>query len=128
MNDIIIDWPLFHEQKAMLIAMADNPKRSRRSVELLDGLIALMDTLQDTLKVPKEPTVTEAMNQAGNDIAAELMAASVAKSMNGLGGSLTYEEWLNKEVENRDLCIAYSKSEIDSVTAIYLAMMRAKTL
>lgn len=128
MNDIIIDWPLFHEQKAMLIAMADNTKRSRRSVELLDGLIALMDTLQDTLEVSKEATVTEAMNQAGNDIAAELVTASVAKTMHGLGGSLTYEEWLNKEVENRDLCIAYSKSEIDSVTAIYLAMMRAKTL
>lgn len=128
MDDILIDWPLFHEQKAMLIAMADNTKRSRRSVELLDGLIALMDTLQDTLEVPKEPTVTEAMNKAGNDIAAELMTASVAKSMNGLGGSLTYEGWLNKEVANRDLCIAYSKSEIDSVTAIYLAMVRAKTL
>lgn len=128
MDDIIINWPLFHEQKAMLIAMADNTKRSRRSVELLDGLIALMDTLQDTLEVPKEATVTEAMNKAGNDIAAELMTASVAKSMNGLGGSPTYEEWLNKEVANRDLCIAYSKSEIDSVTAIYLAMVRAKTL
>lgn len=128
MDDIIINWPLFHEQKAMLIAMADNTKRSRRSVELLDGLIALMDTLQDTLEVSKEPTVTEAMNKAGNDIAAELMTASVAKSMNGLGGSLIYEEWLNKEVANRDLCITYSKSEIDSVTAIYLAMVRAKAL
>lgn len=84
------------------------------------------DSLID--RVPKETIVTEAMNKAGNDIAAELMTASVAKSMNGLGGSLTYEEWLNKEVANRDLCIAYSKSEIDSVTAIYLAMVRAKTL
>jgi len=55
MNDIIIDWPLFHEQKAMLIAMADNTKRSRRSVELLDGLINLLDVIQDTLE-PKEVT------------------------------------------------------------------------
>ena len=127
MDDIIIDWPLFHEQKAMLIAMADNTKRSRRSVELLDGLINLLDVVQDNLEVPKEAVVTKAMNQAGNDIATELVTASVAKSMDGLGGSLTYDEWLNKEVANRDLCIAYSKSEIDSVTAIYLAMVRAKT-
>lgn len=128
MDDIIIDWPLFHEQKAMLVAMASNTKRSRRSVELLDGLINLLDVLQDTLEIPKEVTVTTAMNQAGNDIATELVTVGIAKSMNGLGGSPTYEEWLNKEVANRDLCIAYSKSEIDSVTAIYLAMVRAKTL
>lgn len=53
MNDIIIDWPLFHEQKAMLIAMADNTKRSRRSAELLDGLINFLDVVQDNLE-PEE--------------------------------------------------------------------------
>lgn len=126
MDNIIIDWELLAEQKAMLIAMADNTKRSRRSIELLDGLIALLDTLQDTLEAPKEEIITEAMNKAGNNIASELLGASIAKSMNGLGGSLTYEEWLNKSIANRDLCIAYSKNEIDSVTAIYLAMVRAK--
>ena len=50
MDNIIIDWPLFHEQKAMLIAMADNPKRSKRSRELLDGLINFLDVVQDNLE------------------------------------------------------------------------------
>ncbi len=53
MDNIIIDWSLFHEQKAMLIAMADNTKRSKRSRELLDGLINFLDVVQDNLE-PKE--------------------------------------------------------------------------
>lgn len=70
--------------------------------------------------------VTEAMRKAGSDIACLLMDASIAKCMNGLGGGKSWDEWCAETVSNRDLCVAYLNEEIDSVTAIYLAMERAK--
>lgn len=70
--------------------------------------------------------VTEEMKEAGNKIASELMDASISKSVGGLGGSRTWEDYknANKEIENFDLISAYINKEIDSVTAIYLAMDR----
>jgi hypothetical protein len=70
--------------------------------------------------------VTDSMVQAGNDIASELIAACAYKSMNGLGGGLTWQEWLDKDVKNKDLIIAYVEKDMSSVEAIYLAMDRAR--
>lgn len=72
--------------------------------------------------------VTEEMRLAGNTIAHDLIVGNCAKAMNGLGGSLSYEQWVNEHSTNpnKDLLIAYVNDEIDSVTAIYLAMKRAK--
>ena len=73
--------------------------------------------------------VTPAMQKAGSDIASVLMNASIAKSMGGLGGGPTWEEWQEaaKDLANRDLVLAYVHDEIDSVTAIFIAMQRAQT-
>lgn len=71
-------------------------------------------------------TVTEEMRKAGSAIASALMDAGVAKCMNGLGGSKTWDEWVCEDVPNKDLIVAYLNEEIDSITAIYLAMERAK--
>ncbi len=68
--------------------------------------------------------VTDAMREAGEEIASLLMTAQVAKCMNGLGGSKTYGEWLETEMKNKDLVIAYLNDEICSVEAIYIAMGR----
>lgn len=70
--------------------------------------------------------VTDKMAEAGRQIASELMTAQVAYNMDGLGGSMYYEEWLEKPTKNRDLIMQYLLDEIDSVTAIYLAMEREK--
>lgn len=70
--------------------------------------------------------VTETMQQAGLKIASDTVNAKVAKHMNGLGGSITWEAWLEKDIPNRDLVVAYLEDRIDSVTAIFLAMHRAK--
>ena len=70
--------------------------------------------------------VTEAMAAAGRQIASDLLSASVSKSMGGLGGSKTWEEWANSDVKNRDIILAYLEEDIDSVTAIYKAMQRAQ--
>lgn len=72
--------------------------------------------------------VTEAMIEDGRQIASDIMNANVSKHMNGLGGSQTWDEWLDAGVKNRDLAIAYVNGEIDSVTAIYKAMQRAKLM
>lgn len=72
--------------------------------------------------------VTEAMIEDGRQIASDIMNANVSKRMNGLGGSQTWDEWLDAGVKNRDLAIAYVNGEIDSVTAIYKAMQRAKLM
>lgn len=50
-----IDWRLFHQQKAMLVAMADDEDRLTSEVEALDGLINLLDAIQDAL----EPETSE---------------------------------------------------------------------
>ena len=70
-------------------------------------------------------TVTDKMKQAGNDIAAHLTDASIHKACAGLAGcpELNVDDY---PAENRDLIRAYLAEEIDSVTAIYLAMSRVK--
>lgn len=70
--------------------------------------------------------VTPEMVKAGNDIASVLIDASVANSMNGLGGSTTWDEFVSRQTHNRDIVIDYLENRIESVTAIYLAMERAR--
>ena len=70
--------------------------------------------------------VTDAMRQAGSDIASALMNGSIAKSMDGLGGSKPWSEFVGDDAPNKDLVLAYLSGEIDSMTAIYVAMERAK--
>ncbi len=69
--------------------------------------------------------VTDLMIQAGQDIASNLIMASVSKQMDGLGGGLTWEEWLKTDVKNKDLIIDYAEKDMTAVEAIYLAMARA---
>lgn len=69
--------------------------------------------------------VTEEMRLAGENIANALIHASVSKSMGGLSGSKTWEEYLNNfNDENLDLILQYLDNKIDSVTAIFIAMQR----
>jgi hypothetical protein len=69
--------------------------------------------------------VTEKMRIAGRDMASSLTDANVSCSIGGAGGSLLWTEWLNRfNGNNKDLVAAYVNAEIDSVTAIYLAMER----
>jgi len=67
-------------------------------------------------------SVTEEMKLAGNAMAADLMSATIAKSFS--------ENWAEFIAEYRgkniDLIEAYVAEELDSVTAIYLAMEREK--
>lgn len=70
--------------------------------------------------------VTLEMQSAGREIASNLMDAQIAKQMNGLGGGTTWEQWLTQPIKNKDLIIAYLNDEIDSVTAIYIAMYRQR--
>lgn len=70
--------------------------------------------------------VTEDMAAAGRQIAADIVNAQVAKDMDGLGGSKTWGEWLSLDIKNRDIVFEYIYGNIDSVTAIYKAMQRAK--
>lgn len=70
-------------------------------------------------------TVTEQMKKAGS-IASNLYDASISKAMGGLGGCKTLDEWMDEEVPNRDIILLYLEEKIDSVTAIYMAMERAK--
>jgi hypothetical protein len=72
--------------------------------------------------------VTDSMVQAGNDIASELITASISKQMDGLGGGLTWNEWLKNDVKNKDLIISYVEKDMSSVEAIYLAMDREMEL
>lgn len=72
--------------------------------------------------------VTPEMQKAGSEMASVLMDAGIAKCMDGLGGSRTWSDWLAEDVPNRDLAIEYLDDKIDSVTAIYLAMDRARSL
>lgn len=72
--------------------------------------------------VPIEPT--EAMVAAGQEIAHELITANCCKSMNGLGGGKTWQEFKNT-CKNLELCEMYLNNDIDSVEAIYRAMLAA---
>ena len=97
------------------------------------GYLALLNSLQFTTPelyrlpegyqlVPTEPT--EAMVLAGQEIAHELIMANCCKSMNGLGGGKTWQEFKNT-CKNLELCEMYLNNDIDSVEAIYRAMLAA---
>lgn len=58
LSPLNIDWPLFHQQKAMLVAMANDNDRLTSEVEVLDGVINLLDALQDALE-PETPETSE---------------------------------------------------------------------
>lgn len=69
--------------------------------------------------------VTEKMKEAGNKIASDLIDATVAKELEGLCGSKTFEEYCNTfDHDNLDLIKEYVSGTIDSVTVIYIAMER----
>ena len=69
--------------------------------------------------------VTEEMREVGQQIAADLTDASISKEMGGLGGSKDWEEFKSSfNGKNLDLIKQYVEGEIDSVTAIYIAMHR----
>jgi hypothetical protein len=70
-------------------------------------------------------TITETMKQAGNEIAEHLVDANIRKNMGGLGGCPEFD--INDfPSAYHDLIEAYLAQEIDSVTAIYIAMERVK--
>ena len=69
--------------------------------------------------------VTEEMREAGSQIASDLINAQVSFHVGGLGGSKTWEEFESCHCgKNMDLIKQYVNGEIDSVTAIYIAMHR----
>ena len=69
--------------------------------------------------------VTEEMREAGSQIASDLMDAQVSFCLGGLGGSKEWEEFESFHCgKNMDLIKQYANGEIDSVTAIYIAMHR----
>ena len=69
--------------------------------------------------------VTEKMREAGSQIASDLIDAQVSNCMGGLGGSKEWEEFESSHSgKNMDLIKRYVNDEIDSVTAIYIAMHR----
>ncbi len=58
LKNLNIDWPLFHRQKAMLVAMANDEDRLTSEVEVLDGIINLLDAIQDALEPETETSET----------------------------------------------------------------------
>ena len=69
---------------------------------------------------------TPGMIEAGSRMANDLVMGNMCKSMNGLGGGATWEEFKDKDVPNFELIQAYVDGEICSVEAMYTAMERAK--
>ncbi len=69
--------------------------------------------------------VTEKMREAGSQIASDLIDAEICYSMGGLGGSKNWGEFVaGYSGKNFDLIYRCVNGEIDSVTAIYIAMNR----
>ena len=58
LKSLNIDWPLFHKQKLTLIALANDPYQTPEVIEHLDGVINLLDAIQDALE-PEEPETPE---------------------------------------------------------------------
>lgn len=70
-------------------------------------------------------TVTEEMREAGAQVASDILDALVSFQMDGLGGSKKWTEFASGHSgKNMDLIKQYVNGEIDSVTAIYIAMHR----
>ena len=60
-----IDWPLFHMQKELLVRMTDDPDRPIEETELFDGVIHLMDAIQDEFEPLQIDEETEDENDQG---------------------------------------------------------------
>lgn len=56
-----IDWPLFHKQKLTLVALAADPYQTPEVIEHLDGVISLLDAIQDALE-PENPETASSEN------------------------------------------------------------------
>jgi len=67
---------------------------------------------------------SEKMIEAGQQMASDLMTASVCWCGNGLGGSKSWREFISQPLANKDLIQRYINHEICSVEAIYIAMRR----
>lgn len=81
---------------------------------------------EQSLNDKQKSEVTEKMREAGSRIAADLISAQISKSMGGHSGPKTWEEFnAHHSGQNIDLIKQYVDDEIDSVTAIYIAMRRA---
>lgn len=65
------------------------------------------------------------MRKAGAQVASDIFDALISFRMDGLGGSKKWEEFKScHSGKNMDLIKQYVNGEIDSVTAIYIAMHR----
>jgi len=71
--------------------------------------------------------VTEEMVEAGRKIANNLISANCQKSMSGLGGVKDFD-LMDYPEEHRDVITQYLNGDIDSVTAIYIAMQNASVM
>ena len=67
------------------------------------------------------------MIEAGQQIASDLMDASVCWHMNGLGKSRSWKDYISRDLANKDLIQKYVDQKISSVEAIYIAMDREST-
>lgn len=71
--------------------------------------------------------VTDEMKEAGRKMASDLVNALVSKEMNGIGGNLGFDDFAkNYTGSNIDIIRDYINGNVDAVTAIYIAMERAK--
>jgi hypothetical protein len=71
--------------------------------------------------------VTEKMKEAGAQITSDLWDAEVSITSGGLGSEKTWDEFIEgRSSMNLDLVKQYVSGEIDSVTAIYIAMARTR--
>ena len=110
----------------------DNIEKIRRSISearsdafLLKIKAEEIERIMDWANKRGKIMVTEEMRAAGSQIASDLMDAQVSSHMGGLGGSKDWEEFeLSYNGKHMDLIKQYVNGEIDSVTAIYIAMHR----
>ena len=58
LKSLNIDWPLFHKQKLTLVTLANDPYQTPEVIEHLDGIINLLDAIQDALE-PETPETSE---------------------------------------------------------------------
>lgn len=115
----------YNKTSHLLSQAADEIERLRHDIERHIAMTSELATENEALRTELAAPPSEAMIQSGSDMASLLMNVSVAVCMNGLGGSITTEEWEALDVPNKDLAEQYGREELDSVTAIYIAMRRA---
>ena len=73
-----------------------------------------------------DPDVTEAMVEAGQRMASDLTRGAGAKLHALVTNVFVLEDFLKGVKVDRDLVTAHIEGRMDSVTAIYLAMDRAR--